>query len=597
MIRRVTLLIILLLTLTNASDEVFKKVDELELYKKTQWKALLHFNDYLNIHDPKFILSEKFSLRNELRANIQSFYKEKESYANINNHAQCKFPARFLFISKELNLKKDEFPNIICPDLGIYKQKAPAERISLVYVSEKVNNPSSMMGHTFLKYSGMNYKNVKSEHAISFYTVIETINILKLTYQNIFSGMKGLFSLKPYKSVIEPYLTEENRNVWEYELNLSDYKKALIYYHIWELKDVSVKYFFTKYNCSTVIYYILSLADENIYDEKKLWITPLNTVKFIYDYNLIKSSKLIPSNEWFVKMLEENISNEKIDILEKMFETKNYNAISNLDFYSLKLLEAHNKVRYQKEEIKFLEYQNLNVNILKSVKNNSNVIDISNYKIINKIPSERQISIGAKNINSSKYSKLSFLPASHTLNDYNREYFGESELKIAYLSLLFNNKKISLDEFTLYSMKSYMPNNGFNNDLSYQFEMAIKKDYSSKINYLNYLKIGGGVGLDYLLFKDINIFFMLNSGVGYNRDDLEHIYFNPQVGAMIYEVFNMKSLIYYEPTFIKNDKVYDKYGIKHNIFLSKEYTLYFNYEKIDSNIDSTNFEFGLIKLF
>jgi hypothetical protein len=109
---------------------------------------------------------------------------------------------------------------------------------------------------------------------------------VKLIYQNTISGMKGMFALQPYTKVKQNYTQKENRNLWEYELVLSEYERKLIYYHVWELKDINMKYYFTSYNCSTVIYNILSLANPKIYNDKKIWITPLDSVKFLYKYNL-----------------------------------------------------------------------------------------------------------------------------------------------------------------------------------------------------------------------------------------------------------------------------------------------------------------------
>jgi len=270
----------------------------------------------------------------------------------------------------------------------------------------------------------------------------------------------------------------------------------------------------------------------------------VSSIYNLYKYDLIKKAQLYPSNSWLTKMLEDT---------------------------------------------------NIDVNNTQQLQNK--IIDISKYKSPNKIPSERQLSLGYVNLNKEKYLKLSFLPASHLLNDYNREYFGESELKIASLSILLNDKNIELQDFTLYGMKSYMPYSSLTNDLSYQFELAVKKEYTKDENYNDTLKIDGGIGVDFLFFNDINIFAMLNSGIGYNKDDNFHILFNPQIGMMIYEVLNMKSLFYYQPYFINNEHIYDKYVIEHNIFIHKDYTLYFNLEKIDKRNNFLNYDFGLKYLF
>lgn len=587
-------LLILPVLLFSSELELIKKANEAKLYQKKEWLALLHADEEKSaIYDSQFILSKPFSPKNELDTTLKAFFKQPKSYSNINEHPQCKFPARLLFITHELNITKDDFPKVVCEELKQYENKAPADTLSLVYASENVKNPSSMMGHTFLKYSGLNYQNDKVEHAISFYTIIESFNLLHLAYQNSHSGMKGFFALQPYRETIKQYIEKENRNVWEYKLRLSDYRKKLMYYHVWELKDKKMSYFFTSYNCSTVIYYILSLANPKIYDDKKLWITPLDTVKFLYKYDLIDNSELIASDEWLVKMLKENVTSDEVDTIKNIVENQNYEEIASLNFYSQKLLEAYATLQYKNSDLNANNYKEIEAKIKKDDKQ----IDISKYKSPNNIPPERQFGVGYARVNDENFAKVSFLGASHLLNDNNREYFGESELKIGYLSLLANSKKIELDEFTLYGMKLYIPYDTLTKDLSYQFEIAVKKEFSKKMDYIDTFKIDGGVGLDFSLANDINIFVLLNGGFGYNKDDKAHLFFNPQIGGMIYEVFNMKSLFYYQPLFIGKDKVYDKYLLNHNIFVSKNYKVFFNIEFFDNKKEYVNYEFGLSRLF
>jgi len=579
-------------------SEVISKARELKLYKKLEWKSLLHFRKGLDIQDPSFILSKKFSLENELIATIKAFYEPASKYKDINNHPQCRFPARKLFIMHELNISKDEFPTINCPELKIYETKAPADNIYLVYVSENVINPPSMMGHTFLKYSGLRNDGRKVEHAVTFYTIIQSQNPLTLIYQNLFSGMPGLFSLQPYRYLLYRYTINENRNVWEYKLSLSKYRKKLIYYHVWELKDVKMKYFFINYNCSTVIYYMLSLANPNIYNEYKLWMTPLDTVKLINKYNMVKDKKLIASNRWIIKMILENSISNKINDVKDIVINNNIKKISTLDFPSTVLLYSYNELEYNKNNIDENKYKIIKKLATEKLNKTNFSFDISKYKNPNKIPNERQFSFGYINIQGEKYLKIDFLPASHLLSDNNRQYFGESELKIFHFSFLLNKNHLDLNEFTPYSMKSIIPYDTFTHDLSYQFYLGIKKEYSKDFQLVHTYKIDGGMGIDFLLGNDINIFAMLNLGIGYNNQANLHAFFNPQIGLIIYEIFHMKSLIYYQPLYINTEYVYNKFVLNHNIFLSKNSALYFNFSKIAAVKKNKNiYEFGVKILF
>lgn len=473
---------------------------------------------------------------------INGFFDDIKNYKNQNEHFQCKFPARFLFIKNELNLQDDIFPKVNCRDFEIYKIMAPADKIFIVYASENVKNPSSMMGHTFLKFEGKNYKGDIKHHSLSFYTSIETANLFKLLYENTVSGMKGFFVLRPYKETITHYIKNEKRNVWEFELKLNEYQRKLLAYQMWELKDIDLKYYFTKYNCSTILFFSLSLINEDIYEDDKIWFTPLDITKYLYKYDLKNSSKLIPTENWLNRMLEENFKDKEIDLENSSF-------------------------------------------------------DISNYKAPNKIPDERQISFSYKNIDKSDFAKISFLPASHLISGDNREYFGESELKIGYLSLLANKEKLKIDEFTLYGMKSYLPYQKKAKDLSFEFEMSIKRDYDSKMDYSSNTKIIGGVGYDFKLSYDMDFYFLLNGGINYNKEDNLKVVINPKIGFIIYEIFNMKTVFDYEKLYFEKNRIYDRYSLKQNIFISKNKNIYFNFDKFKSYKDKTNVEVGFAMNF
>jgi hypothetical protein len=309
-------------------NRIIKTAIEKNLHKSYIWKSLLHAtNDKLNIKDPNFILSgDDFSLENELVKTIQSFFDvPNDSF----KHPICRFPARFFWIKSELGLNDSIFPHIRCPEFEEYLNRAPAQKIYLVFVSENVSQPSSMMGHVFLKLSGYDYKSNHVEHAVSFYTIIDTINIPLLLFKSTVTGMNGFFSLLPYSEQVKRYLEVEDRNVWEYELDLSEKNKMLIYYHIWELKDLQMKYFFTGYNCATVIYDILSLSSENfLKNNNRLWITPKDVVKEAYRNNLIVGTKLIPSDKWNIRMLSEALDSDSIDYIYNLFKKKILNVSS-----------------------------------------------------------------------------------------------------------------------------------------------------------------------------------------------------------------------------------------------------------------------------
>lgn len=595
MIKIFTLLLIVF-SYAFSSSNVLNKAIDLKLYDKNEWKALLHYENGFYTQDKKFILSEGETPKAELIATIDGFFKDQSNYKNPNNHPQCKFPARKLFIEHELG-ETNLFPHISCPDLNEYMTKAPADNISLIYVSENVKNPTSMMGHSFFKFDGTVGK-TKVSHAASFYTIIKTSNPISLAYENLHSGMPGLFSLRPYQEVVSEYMNED-RNIWEYTLNLNTYRKELIYYHVWELKDIDLKYFFASYNCSTVVYFSLVLANPKLYKQYTLWMSPLQSAKLLYKNNLIAQVELKPTNEWLLRMSYQQIREEKADMIVKIVEKQEYSKINNLDYIELQFLVAYATTQFESKNFTKTKLENLLNYINKNVKNLGTKLDISAYKSPSKIPNERQVKIGYASYNKEGFFKLGFLPASHLLGDDNREYFTESDLRIFELSLIANDKNVYLDEFNLYGMKSYIPFEKYTQNLSYEFEIKVDRELNRAMQYQYVEKIDGGIGLDVQIFNDIHIFGMLNIGAGY--DNLDKLYLNtePYIGFMVYEIGNMKSVVRYSQRFINGNRAYQKLIIDHNIFFHKNWKINATYKHYNNlqTITIDEFEFSLNYMF
>lgn len=545
---------------------------------------MLHVsNDKLNIKDPNFILSgDDFSLKNELVKTIQSFFDEPN---NSFKHPICRFPARFFWIKSELGLNDSMFPNVRCPEFEEYLMRSPAQKISVVFVSENVSQPSSMMGHVFLKLSGNNYNSNYVEHAVSFYTIIDTINIPLLIFKSTITGMNGFFSLLPYSEQVKRYLEVEDRNIWEYELDLSESIKMLMYYHIWELKDLRMRYLFIGYNCATVIYNILSLSSENfLTNNNRLWITPKDVIKEVYRNNLIVSTKLIPSDKWYIRMLSEALDNNSIDYIHSLFEKRTFEHLEliedlNKSLYQLELIRSYANYLYRHREIDKKELNTITNSINKAIEEKIPQIthydiDLSQYKSPLKTFDDTQMGLGYKIKNGRNYMKLHFLPASNSLSDDNREYFNENFLKLGELSLLINDKSIKLESFQLYAMKSLIPWNKFVKGISGEFRIGVEEHYDKELKNHVAVNISGGIGLAKKISKDMNTYLLINGGVGYGKSRF-YLYLYPEIGATIYEIMNMKTTLSYKYVYnqLGSKDFYHNIHITQSIFWHKQFKL------------------------
>jgi len=154
-----------------------------QLYDSQIWLSLLHvINNKTYIEDHSFLLSNpNFSAKQELINSIQYLLDDN---ADINH--RCRFPARDFWLRKQLNLPEVSYSH--CLDFAEFLDKAPADKVSLVYASENISQASSMMGHTLLKVSGKNSKHIDVEHGVSFYTEVKGFNLPKIIYDSIIVG-------------------------------------------------------------------------------------------------------------------------------------------------------------------------------------------------------------------------------------------------------------------------------------------------------------------------------------------------------------------------------------------------------------------------
>ena len=102
---------------------------EKNLYEDKVWKSLLHLdtNDNPSINTPTFLLSyENFSPKNELEKTLEAFQKDSQ---NI-----CKYPARYLWISQNIDMKIKKFDLKSCIEFEEYRKNTNPYKIGRAHV-------------------------------------------------------------------------------------------------------------------------------------------------------------------------------------------------------------------------------------------------------------------------------------------------------------------------------------------------------------------------------------------------------------------------------------------------------------------------------
>jgi hypothetical protein len=533
-----------------SADSQGRERDNLsELAAAPEWRALLHADpEHFHILDPRFLLSAPdASLRKELVATIAAITAPPQPNET---HALCRFPARYQWLVRNGAIRESDIPSVECEELDRFRRKAPAEKIKLVFSSENVHSASSMMGHVLLKLEGKNDSGNFVEHAVSYFTVLDSFNLPRLLYRIFFSGMPGLFALTPYQQQKTRYLVGEERNIWEYELHLTQYQRELIHAHVWELKDVSSTYFFTSYNCATATFYMLALAQPQIFSHKEAWISPVDVVRLTNSSGLVKQAELIPARRWKIKMLADQLGKDTSTVYAAVNKQQmlafSDDYSDEKDILGLELYKDYSSYLNDNHDLPELSTSALEKNIERMSQSVPRVFqfDVSDYKSPVRGPRDSQWSIVTGVSDSSPYVQFELLAASHRLIDDNRQHFSESGLEMGEVSVRYEsgNETPEIRKAILYSMISINPRDEFTGGISSNFKVGFERHYDSALDDHLAFDVDAGIGAGFSMGSDTVVYAIAGAGYGFG-ESRGYVFAKPNIGMIVREVYDMKSVV------------------------------------------------------
>jgi hypothetical protein len=239
---------------------------------------------------------------------------------------QCVFPARSRFFLEEFG---DLPRTIVCDDFEHWRKNLKLQSVSLVFSSAYSGNPASMLGHTFLKLNLQNESGVSSpllDYGASFSALPEDDWAMAYFVKGLTGGYKGVFSLDPYYTHVMSYVYRENRDLWEYRLNLSSRELSLFLEHFWELyAGAYADYFFLDDNCSSMLLEVLDAVRPaaHLSANKNFIILPHETVKRVYESTKNLSVTFIPSQKRQFLAFEARLSPAQRHRLTEIMDDQN----------------------------------------------------------------------------------------------------------------------------------------------------------------------------------------------------------------------------------------------------------------------------------
>lgn len=294
------------------------------------WKNLLFYSERLFgaesglVDDPDFYLSPKG--KTDPRAELEAFVKAlgaMDPKSEEREQIPCRFPARTRWVREQFpDLPRPETP---CPRFEEWLSLSEAQGVAVIFSSYYVNNPSSMMGHSFLRFlrSG-DRPSPLLDKALNFSANPTTDIPFLHSILGLSGQFPGTFSLTPYYSKVQEYANAESRDLWEYSLAFTPAETRRMLESLWEAAPYPIDYYFFDENCSAILIYLLQNARPGLHlsqDLGTLFVHPSDTLRLLHDHpDLVRSQTYRPSTRSRYLEQRKRLPAEDQERIDELFE-------------------------------------------------------------------------------------------------------------------------------------------------------------------------------------------------------------------------------------------------------------------------------------
>lgn len=562
------------------------------------WLAVGHYRPYFLAGYKSTIDKENFFLdadgrRNpqaELEATIALFNSENKK----DNVQKCMMPSRYKFLQKN-GVRVKPFPK--CEEYEKFIDDLKPSGVTLLFTNAYMNNPSSLYGHTMLRIDTYRKGTQMLAHGATHGAYAVDSNGFLYALKGVWGGYDGSYMVKPYYDIINTYNNIENRDIWEYNLDLSQEELNFFVAHLWEMGNTHTSYYFFTRNCSYMLMETLDAVRPSLKlaDEFPLQAIPVDTLKQVYARKgLVKSIKYRPSRQAKINYRVSQMNEKQYAAFLDTIKNQNWNYENLENDEKADVLEtAYQYIQYQyvAEELDIKEYRKRSFEALKA----RNKIQVKEYfkeldEGKNPIESHESMRavLGAGVSNGRGFQEIAYRPSYNSLTDDNFGLLSGSEINFLNVSARHydNDNKYVLQNFDIVGIKSFFPVNDLFSPYSYNIQAGINREMNPQNEdegYVFNLSVAGG--LSHKIADGVLVYGMVNNHVAYGGF-LPHNQWVGMgaVGGMYVDLGKYRLLAEMEKVFATShyaDKMKYKleavYGLTRNTALALEYTYHQNY--------------------
>lgn len=492
------------------------------------WLAVGHYRPYFfggyksSIDKPDFFLAEAGATdpEAELEATIVLFNSGDEK----DNVQKCLMPSRYKFLQKN-NVQIRPFPK--CEEYEKFIDDLKPSGLTLLFTNAYMNNPSSLYGHTMFRIDTSRKGTQMLAHGATHGAYAVDSNGFLYALKGVWGGYYGSYMVKPYYDIINTYNNIENRDIWEYNLDLSQEELDFFVAHLWEMGNTQTSYYFFTRNCSYMLMETLDAVRPSLKlaDQFPLQAIPVDTLKAVYSrQGLVKSVNYRPSRQAKINHRITQMNKEQYAAFLDMVKNQNWDYENLPDDEKADVLEtAYQYIQYQYvgEELDLKEYRKRSFKALKA----RNKIEVKEYfkeldEGKNPIESHEsmRLGVGAGVSNGRGFQELAYRPAYNSLTDDNYGLLSGSEINFLNLTARHydNDNSYVLQNFEIVRIKSLFPMTDLFSPFSYVIDAGINRvmnPQNEEEGYSFNLAFQGGASIK--LAENVLGYVMIDNQVAY----------------------------------------------------------------------------------
>ncbi|VVN84437.1 DUF4105 domain-containing protein [Pseudomonas fluorescens] len=504
-----------------ANDPFWISLGHYETAKLGGWRSY--------VSDSKFFLAPDGNEHpdRELAATVQALYAPATAGEQ---HAQCVYPARTRWLKAQLDL--NDLPARDCSEFKQWFKDVSPHSAVMIFPAAYLNSPSSMFGHTLLRIDQADVQRDQTallSYAINFGAYIEgSDNSILYAWKGLMGGYPGLFALVPYQEKLSEYRSLENRDLWEYRLNLTQQETERMVEHVWELKQIQFDYFFFDENCSYRLLELLQVARPSLRLTEQFPLTaiPTDTVKAVKEAGLVESIEYRPSRERELLSRAEPLTDEeqqwvlKVSADQQQLQAPAFKAQAR-DRQALIIDAAYRLERYRANgQERDPQRAQRSFELLRAINRNpAPELDIPQPGLPEDGHESRTWQAGIGTRGDQAFGEYGLRMAYHDLNDNAESFPLGAQIEILQMKLRqYEGNQWQLQQLDLATIRSLTPRNELLQPLSWQVTGGLervpgKHDDETLVSHVN-----GGGGGTWQLGDDLLGFALGTVRVEHNND-------------------------------------------------------------------------------